>query len=33
LKRNRMIATSDDGVVITDVARLTRLAHRGDLTA
>lgn len=33
LKRNRMIAIEDEGVVVLDLERLTRLAHYGNLTA
>jgi CRP-like cAMP-binding protein len=33
LKRNRMIATNDGEIVITDVERLGRLAHHADLVA
>jgi CRP-like cAMP-binding protein len=32
LKGSRMIAIEADGVVVTDLDRLTRLAHRGDPT-
>jgi CRP-like cAMP-binding protein len=33
LKGRRMIAIEGDEVVVTDLDRLTRLAHQGDLTA
>ncbi|MEB2284897.1 MAG: hypothetical protein B6D46_12290 [Polyangiaceae bacterium UTPRO1] len=33
LKRNRMIAIEDEGVVVLDLERLTRLAHYGNLSA
>ncbi|MCC6850632.1 MAG: Crp/Fnr family transcriptional regulator [Deltaproteobacteria bacterium] len=33
LKRNRMIAIEDEGIVVLDLERLTRLAHYGNLTA
>jgi CRP/FNR family transcriptional regulator len=33
LKRNKTIAIDDEGVVVLDLDRLTRLAHHGNLTA
>ncbi|MCC6766270.1 MAG: Crp/Fnr family transcriptional regulator [Deltaproteobacteria bacterium] len=33
LKRNKMISIEDEGVVVLDLERLTRLAHYGNLTA
>jgi CRP-like cAMP-binding protein len=33
LKHDRMIAIEDDGIVVLDLERLTRLAHYGNLTA
>jgi CRP-like cAMP-binding protein len=33
LKRNHMITTTDNEIVIADLERLTRLAHHGNLTA
>jgi CRP-like cAMP-binding protein len=33
LKRNRLITTTEQEIVISDLERLTRLAHHGNLTA